>query len=207
MAPMIAASGLPAMLLIASPPQRQQCVLVVSLAAILLGVWAYAVWNFELLPAFAVLAAAIIWRFLISPGNLDHPDSEVRFRRVSLFASLALLGLGMLALSQGSQSALLPSAELADVSDRVAVAVVAPIWLVYCAARALRRPIQIRWAQDGFARSSPLPGPHGCGRGIRSRATMAPGKPVSRQVRTRAETPSPASLFHGDRVLPPSDRE
>lgn len=140
-APMIAASGLPAILLIASPPQRRQCVLVVSLAAILLGVWAYAVWNFELLPAFAVLAAAIIWRFLISPGNLNHPDGEVRFRRISLFASLALLGLGMLALSHGSQSALLPSAELADVSDRVAVAVVAPIWLVYCAARDLRPSI------------------------------------------------------------------
>src|SRR5262249_31874195 len=138
---MIAASGLPAMLLIASAPQRRQCVLAVSLAAILLGVWAYAVWNFELLPPFAVLAAAIVWRFLISPGNLDHPDGEVRFRRISLFASLALLGLGMLVLSHGGRGPLLPSAELAKVSDRVAVAVVAPIWLVYCAARDLRPSI------------------------------------------------------------------
>jgi hypothetical protein len=137
-APMIAASGVPAMLLVARPPQRRQCVLMVSLAGILLGVWAFAVWNFELLPPVAVLAAAIVWRFLISPGNLDHPDGKVKFRRISLFASLALLGLGMLALSHGSQSALFPSAELADVSDRVAVAVVAPIWLVYCAARDLR---------------------------------------------------------------------
>jgi len=137
-APMIAVSGLPAMLLVASAPRRRQCVLVVSLAAILLGAWAYAVWDFGLLSPSAVLAAVIVWRFLISPGNLDHSNDSVKFRRISLFASLALLGLGMLVLGHGSQSTLLHSADLADVSDRVAVAVVAPIWLVYCAARNLR---------------------------------------------------------------------
>lgn len=134
-APILAAACLPAILLIAKPEQRQSYVMLVFVAIVLLGAWAYAIWNLKALPPFTLLAATIVWRFFVSPGDLNDKCSEVRFRRICMFASLALLGLGMLVLDHGSRTTLIPSTELAEVTDRIAVGVVAPIWLVYYAAR------------------------------------------------------------------------
>jgi hypothetical protein len=134
-APIVAAAGLPAVLLIAKPEQRRGHVMSMSVAVALLGAWAYVIWSLEALPPFTLLAATIVWRFLISPGDLNDARSEERFRRICIFSSLALLGLGMLVLDHGSRSALVPGTEIAEVTDRVAVGIVAPIWLVYYAAR------------------------------------------------------------------------
>ncbi len=134
-APIIAAACLPAILLIAKPEQRQSYVMLVFVATALLGAWAYAIWNLKALPPFTLLAATIVWRFFVSPGNLNDKRSEARFRRICIFASLALLGLGMLVLDHGSRTTLILGTELADVTDRIAIGIVAPIWLVYYAAR------------------------------------------------------------------------
>jgi hypothetical protein len=135
---LIGAAGLPAFLLMDRSAQRDDAIKRLAIALALLGCWAYAVWNVVWLPPFTMLAAAIVWRFLFHPGGLNDLDCELRFRRVALLAALALLGLGMLVLHHGDHGDLLPSNEFADVTDRIAVAVVAPIWLLHYAVRAMR---------------------------------------------------------------------
>jgi hypothetical protein len=45
----------------------------------------------------------------------------------------------MLVLSHGSRGGLLDGASFSDVTDRIAVAVIAPIWLVHYAVRSVAR--------------------------------------------------------------------
>jgi peptidoglycan/LPS O-acetylase OafA/YrhL len=108
---------------------------VVALA--LLGCWAYAVWHYDWLPPFAVLVATIVWRFVIDAKSLNDLGEQARIRRIAVFLALALLGLGMLVLSHGSQGGVLDGASVSDVTDRIAVAVIAPIWLVHYAVRSI----------------------------------------------------------------------
>jgi hypothetical protein len=135
----IGASALPAFLLMDASRERDRMIAVFALSLLPLFAWACAVWNYGLLPPFSVLAATILWRFLIDPGELDQPDTEQRTRRIAAFVAIALLGLGMLVLSHAGQAGVLPGAQLSDITDRVAVALIAPIWLVHYAVQDLRR--------------------------------------------------------------------
>ena len=132
---LVGAGALPALLLMDNSTERNEMIRTFVLALVLLGCWSYAVWHYDWLPPFAVLAATIVWRFLIDAGGLDELDEQTRLRRIAAFLALGLLGLGMLVVNHDSQGGLLDSASFAEVTDRIAVAVVAPIWLVHYAVR------------------------------------------------------------------------
>jgi hypothetical protein len=140
-AALIAACALPAFLLMDRSKVWEETVSTFVLAFCLLGAWCYVVWHYGFLPPFAVLLATILWRFGLDAKSLNERDTETRARRVASFAALALLGLGMLVLGHGGVGNFLPSSEFGDVSDRIAVALVAPIWLVHIATKDL-----VRWA-------------------------------------------------------------
>lgn len=128
---LVGAGAVPALLLMDSSSRRDKMIATFVVALVLLGCWSYAVWHYDWLPPFAVLAATIIWRFLLDAGGLNQLDEQARSRRVAGFLAIGLLGLGMLVLSHGSQGGVLDGTSFSDVTDRVAVAVVAPIWLVH----------------------------------------------------------------------------
>jgi hypothetical protein len=135
----VGAGALPALLVMDSSPERNRMIALFVVALGLLAAWSYAVWHFDWLPPFAVLLATILWRFVIDARGLNTLEEQLRTRRIAAFAALALLGLGMLVLSHGSQAGVLDSASFSDVTDRIAVAVIAPIWLVHYAVAHVRR--------------------------------------------------------------------
>ena len=137
---LIGAGAVPALLLMDNSSSRNDMIATFVVALALLGCWSYAVWHYNLLPPFAVLAATIVWRFLVDAQGLNELDEQTRIRRIAAFVALGLLGLGMLVLSHGSQGGLLNGASFSDVTDRIAVAVIAPIWLVHHAVRSLINP-------------------------------------------------------------------
>lgn len=136
---LVGAGAVPALLLMDSSSRRDNMIATFVVALALLGCWSYAVWHYDWLPPFAVLAATIVWRFLVDAQSLNALDEQVRMRRVAAFVALGLLGLGMLVLSHGSRGGLLDGASFSDVTDRIAVAVIAPIWLVHYAVRSVAR--------------------------------------------------------------------
>jgi hypothetical protein len=134
---LVGAGAVPALILMDRSPSRNTMIAKFVVAVALLGCWAYAVWHYDWLPPFAVLVATIVWRFVIDAKSLNDLGEQVRMRRIAVFLALALLGLGMLVLSHGSQGGVLDGASFSDVTDRIAVAVVAPIWLVHYAVRSV----------------------------------------------------------------------
>jgi hypothetical protein len=84
-----------------------------------------------------VLAATIVWRFVVDAKSLNELGEQARIRRIAGFLGLALLGLGMLVLSHGIQGGVLDGASFSDVTDRIAVAVIAPVWLVHYGVRSV----------------------------------------------------------------------
>jgi hypothetical protein len=136
---LVGAGAVPALLLMDSSSKRDDMIATFIVALALLGCWAYAVWHYDWLPPFAVLLATIVWRFVVDANSLNNLDEQVRIRRIAIFVALALLGLGMLVLSHGSQNGVLDSTSFSDVTDRIAVAVVAPIWLVHYAVRSVAK--------------------------------------------------------------------
>lgn len=146
-AALIAVCALPAILLMDRSSVWEEFVGTFVIALCALGAWCFVVWHYGVLPPFTVLLAAILWRFGLDARTLNDQDATTRARRIAGFAALALLGLGMLVLGHGETGDFLPSDQFADVSDRIAVAVVAPLWLVHLtvrdlAARAPKRPPQ-----------------------------------------------------------------
>jgi hypothetical protein len=94
--------------------------------------WSYVVWNYVWFPPFAVLTATITWRFLVHAGDLNAiEDDGARFRRIAGFGALAFLGLGLLLLDHGGPNGTLASTNFANITDRIAASVLAPIWLVH----------------------------------------------------------------------------
>jgi hypothetical protein len=148
----VGAAALPAMYLCSDPTKQIRTKLIPELVLSLLALtaWSYIVWHYSWLPAYGVLALAIIWRFGFSATELNEDDAET-VRRSAGFAGLALLGLGMLLLDHGALTGLFDSNQFANISDRIAVTVVAPLWLVHnVIARAPRR------IGHGVAESFPL---------------------------------------------------
>jgi hypothetical protein len=135
---LVGAGAAPALLLMDSSSSRNKMIATFVVALALLSCWAYAVWHYDWLPPFAVLLATIVWRFVIDAKSLNDLDEQVRMRRIAVFLALALLGIGMLVLSHGSQGGVLDGASFSDVTDRIAVAVIAPIWLVHYAVRSVK---------------------------------------------------------------------
>jgi hypothetical protein len=134
---LVGAGAAPALLLIDRSSSRNRMIATFVIALALLGCWAYAVWHYDWLPPFAVLLATIVWRFLIDAKSLNDLDEQARIRRIAVFLALGLLGLGMLVLSHGSQGGVLDGASFSDVTDRIAVAVIAPVWLIHYAVRSV----------------------------------------------------------------------
>jgi hypothetical protein len=130
---LIGAYALPAVFVIAfvdrSFSERVVQDLVPSL--VLLGCWSYVVWHYVWLPPFGVLAATILWRFVLDAGSMNRLERDAKMRRVAGFAALALTGLGLLVLDHGGTRGVFSSLDFADITDRIAVAVIAPIWLVH----------------------------------------------------------------------------
>lgn len=98
-----------------------------TLASLLLAAWAVIVWHYYWLSASGVLALTVGWRFLVRAGELNEFEPLVRTRRSLGLLALALFGAGLLILGRGGQSGVLP---FGDVTDRIAVSVIAPIWLI-----------------------------------------------------------------------------
>jgi hypothetical protein len=134
---MLGAAAIPALLLMDQSPARNEMIATYVLALTLLAGWAYVIWNSTWLPPFTLLAATIIWRFALDAGTLNELEDQVRLRRVAGFLALALLGLGMLTLDHSSHDDPLQSVGFAEVTDKIAVAVVAPVWLIHYAVRQL----------------------------------------------------------------------
>lgn len=134
---LVGAGAAPALLLMDRSSRRNAMIATFVVALALLGCWAYAVWHYDWLPPFAVLAATIVWRFVIDAKSLNDLGERTRIRRIAAFLALALLGLGMLVLSHGSQGGVLDGTSFSDVTDRIAVAVIAPIWLIHYAVRSV----------------------------------------------------------------------
>jgi hypothetical protein len=155
---LVGAGAVPALLLVDASVGRDKMIATFVVALALLGCWSYAVWHYDWLPPFAVLTATIIWRFLLDAGGLNQLDEQARLRRIAAFLAVGLLGLGMLVLNLGSRGGLFDSASFSDVTDRVAVAVIAPIWLVHYSLSHLRRSMTAASVPEGLHVPTPLDG-------------------------------------------------
>ena len=134
---LVGAGAAPALLLMDRSASRNKMIATFVIALALMGCWAYAVWHYNWLPPFTVLAATIAWRFVVDAKSLNELGEQTRMRRIAGFLALALLGLGMLVLSHGTQGGVLDGAGFSDVTDRIAVAVIAPVWLVHYGVRSV----------------------------------------------------------------------
>lgn len=99
-------------------------------AVVLLGIWAVIVWHYTWLPAYGVLAATIVWKFFLHAREFNKMDVDERVERGALNLSIACLGVALLALDHGTREGVLSSIDVVDVTDRIGVAVVAPIMLI-----------------------------------------------------------------------------
>jgi hypothetical protein len=154
---LVGAGAAPALLLMDRSSGRNEMIATFVVALALLGCWAYAVWHYDWLPPFAVLAATIVWRFVIDAKSLNERGEQARIQRISGFLALALLGLGMLVLSHGTQGGVLDGAGFSDVTDRIAVAVIAPVWLVHYGVRSVPPNAQRPPAEAKPAKASTTP--------------------------------------------------
>jgi len=103
-----------------------------ALAVLLLWLWAYVVWHYVWFPSYAVLGAAIIWRVLFDAKEINEiTDDDQRFRKIAGFFAIMLLGIGLLAMDHGGAGYALGSSGFSDVTDRIAVIVVAPLCLIH----------------------------------------------------------------------------
>lgn len=131
----LAAASIPALLLTGGGTEELRRVL---LALGLLGAWAYVIWHAVWLPLGTVLAATIVRRFGFGSRELNNGSDAERVRGIAGFAALALLGLGLLVLDRGGREGVLASTEFSDITDRIALTVVAPLWLVHRAVASRR---------------------------------------------------------------------
>jgi hypothetical protein len=106
--------------------QRSQC----AMAVILLGFWALVVWRYTWFPAYGILAVTIIWKFLVHADRLNVGSPAARLERGAWNLSVACLGVGLLALDHGAAVGVFNSVAMADITDRVGVALVAPLLLI-----------------------------------------------------------------------------
>ena len=99
-----------------------------------LALWSLALWHATWLPAAALVGLTVLQRFVYNAGEINRPDSY-RVNRISYFQSISLVSVAMLALGHGAATGYFESDALSSVSDRVALSVVAVIWLVMLIAR------------------------------------------------------------------------
>jgi hypothetical protein len=109
----------------------------VIVAGAALSVWSYALWRLAWLPAALMLGLTVIQRFGFNAGELNAP-SPYRAQRVAYFQCIALLSIAMLALGHGAAPRYFESEQLASVSDRISLSVVAIIWLIMLTAQQVR---------------------------------------------------------------------
>jgi hypothetical protein len=107
-------------------------------ATILLGLWAAVVWHYELLPAYGVLGATVIWKFFLHAREQNQGTPAARVERIAWNLSIACLGAALFALDHGTRAGVFSTTEIADVTDLVGIAVVAPLLLVALTFRTVR---------------------------------------------------------------------
>ena len=94
-----------------------------------LTLWSLVLWHTTWLPAAALVCLTVLQRFVYNAGTLNEPR-QYRPNRVAYFQAIALISIAMLVLGHGATSGHFQSDALSVVSDRVALSVVAAIWLV-----------------------------------------------------------------------------
>jgi hypothetical protein len=116
-----------------------------------LALWSLALWRATWLPAAALLGLTVLQRFFYNAGEINRPD-KYRVHRISYFQSISLVAVAMLALGHGAADGYFESEELSKVSDRVALSVIAVIWLVMLIARQVPRSPALQGLRAEVAR-------------------------------------------------------
>jgi hypothetical protein len=99
-----------------------------------LSVWSLLLWHTTWVPAAAIVGSTILQRFVFNAGP-DLNEGEHKANRIAYFQALGLLSVAMLAVQHGAPSGYFETDALSTVTDRVALSVVAVIWLVLLAAQ------------------------------------------------------------------------
>jgi hypothetical protein len=128
----VGAAALPAIYVALSPSKRLERMSQLARALPFLLVWSIVVWHYSWAPATVVLAATIVWKFLFGSKELNEIKNAARREsHTSGYLALAFLGLGLLIMDHGGAPGVLVSGEFSDLTDRIAVAIIAPLWLVH----------------------------------------------------------------------------
>jgi hypothetical protein len=112
-------------------------------SAVVMGValsgWSLLLWHTTWVPPATVVAFTILQRFVFNAGP-DLNEGEHKANHVAYFQALGLLSVAMLAVEHGAPSGYFETDALSTVADRVALSVVAVIWLVLLAAQDRKKP-------------------------------------------------------------------
>jgi hypothetical protein len=104
-----------------------------------LALWSFGVWRATWVPAAAWVGFTILQRFVYNAGELNTAG-KYRPNRIAYFQAIALVSIAMLVLGHGAADGYFESEDLASVSDRISLSVVAVIWLLMLIARQKAEP-------------------------------------------------------------------
>ncbi|MGO9082582.1 MAG: hypothetical protein ACLQDY_26745 [Streptosporangiaceae bacterium] len=100
----------------------------------LLSLWSFVLWRTEWLPAAVMLCLTIFQRFIYNAGSLND-ENRYRANRIAYFQAIALAAVAVLALGHGAAPGYFESDALSSIADRIAMSLVAAIWLVMLVSR------------------------------------------------------------------------
>jgi hypothetical protein len=95
-----------------------------------LSVWSLVIFRTEWIPAAAVIGFTVLQRFVFNAGKELNTRDDRQGNRIAYLQAIALLSTGMLALGHGAANGYFQSDSWSVVGDRVALSVVAMLWLV-----------------------------------------------------------------------------
>jgi hypothetical protein len=96
-----------------------------------LSVWSLIIFRTEWIPAAAVIGFTALQRFVFNAGKELNTRDDWQSNRIAYLQAIALLSIGMLALGHGAAHGYFESDALSIVADRVALSVIAMLWLVF----------------------------------------------------------------------------
>jgi hypothetical protein len=146
---LLAACVIPALFL-ADLEYRPTLVWSVLIVGGALSLWSLILFRLEWIPAAAVIGFTALQRFAFNAGKDLNTQDDEQTKRIAYLQAIALLSTGMLALGHGAINGYFQSDALSVVADRVALSVIAMLWLVI-----LISPQGLRREKKAAATSTP----------------------------------------------------
>jgi hypothetical protein len=95
-----------------------------------LSLWSLTVFRTEWIPAAIGIGFTALQRFVFNAGKALNTQDDQQKNRIAYLQAIALLSTGMLVLGHGATAGFFDSDAMSSIADRVALSVVAILWLV-----------------------------------------------------------------------------